>query len=339
MRTEMAENGFNRMVTKIKVLLRHFQETGLVLLRRLPPRRFATVYPDDVFLISYPKSGNTWAQFLVGNLVFEDQPVTFADVNQRIPAFSDMSEKDLLRVPRPRYIKSHEPFHAYYQNVIYIARDPRDVAVSNYHFLVKKKRLPRGFAMGSFVSDFVADRMTDNFGPWADNVVSWLAMGPSRRRFLFLRYEDLLENTLRELCKIAAFLNIEADDARLDRAVQLSTADRMRQLEKDQWKDWEMTKRSRPDIPFVRAAKSGQWAEALSAESVAAIEGAWGPVMQLLGYKLVNDPEKLAVSSEAWRRWEALVRALWPRGLEKESLAVGCQTAKRSLSGTCPQQD
>ena len=314
------------MITKMKVQLRHFQRAGLVLLKRTPPRRFATVFPDDVFLTSYPKSGNTWTQFLVGNLVFQDEPVTFADVNQRIPSFSDMSERELLRVPRPRYIKSHEPFHAYYQNVLYIARDPRDVAVSNYHFLVKKKRLPRDFAIDTFVSDFIADRMTDNFGPWADNVVSWLAMGPSRRRFLFLRYEDLLENTLRELRKIAAFLSMEADDARLERVVQLSTADRMRQLEKEQWKSWDMTRRSRSDIPFVRAAKSGQWADALSAESVAAIEGAWGPVMRLLGYELVNDPEKLSASSEEWRRWEALVSALWPRGLEKEKLTVGFQT-------------
>ena len=31
-----------------------------------------TVFPDDTFLVSYPKSGNTWIRFLIGNLAYED---------------------------------------------------------------------------------------------------------------------------------------------------------------------------------------------------------------------------------------------------------------------------
>ena len=306
-------------------LFRRFRYSVKVFFDRVPPHRYATVYPDDAFLVSYPKSGNTWMRFLVGNLVYPDQPVTLADIERRLGDVDLMPDSKLRCIGRPRYLKSHQIFHPEYDRVVYIVRDPRDVAVSYYFHLLKAKKLVPGLPMDSFVPDFIAERLYLNFGPWAEHVVSWLAMGPSRRRFLFLRYEDLLENTLCELHKVAAFLDIEADDARLERAVQLSTVDRMRQLEKDQWKQWNVTKHGRTDIPFIRAAKSGQWAEALCAESVAAIEGAWGPVMRLLGYKLVNDPETLSASSEAWRRWEALVNTLWPRGLEKEKLTVGCE--------------
>jgi hypothetical protein len=43
-------------------------------------------------------------------------------------------------------------------------------------------------------------------------------------------------------------------------------------------------KSSRPDIPFVRAAKSGQWRSELPPDAVHQIETAWGGLMVELGY-------------------------------------------------------
>ena len=40
-------------------------------------------------------------------------------------------------LPRPRVLKSHESFQPHYPSVIYIVRDPRDVAVSYYHHAMK----------------------------------------------------------------------------------------------------------------------------------------------------------------------------------------------------------
>jgi hypothetical protein len=58
----------------------------------------------------------------------------------------------------------------------------------------------------------------------------------------------------------------------------------MRQLEQKQHGEHKMLKRSRSDIPFVRAATSGQWRAELPPEAVQQIESAWGPVMRELGY-------------------------------------------------------
>src|SRR5438552_14985380 len=42
--------------------------------------RRVEVHPNDVFLVSYPRSGNTWIRFLIGNLAYPDVTVTFANI-------------------------------------------------------------------------------------------------------------------------------------------------------------------------------------------------------------------------------------------------------------------
>lgn len=298
-------------------LLGHLWHSSLVVSGRLAPGRRMTVFPDDVFLISYPKSGNTWLRFLVGNLVYPDKPVTFADVERRVPSVYGLPDRVLRRLPKPRYLKTHEPFHPEYQNLIYVVRDPRDVAVSFYHYLVKIKELSPNSPVDLFVPDFIAEKVYTKFGPWAEHVMGWLAMKVSRKKFLFLRYEDLLSNTSKELLKVATFLGIEAAQERLENVVQQSSVKQMRELEKSQSQMWSTTKRTRKDVPFVREAKSGQWSRILSDDSVAAIERSWGPVMHALGYSLVNDPKVLAASSETWERWQAQVKAVWPNDPSK----------------------
>jgi hypothetical protein len=74
----------------------------------------------------------------------------------------------------------------------------------------------------------------------------------------------------------------------LQRAIELSSPEQMRALEKQQGGSWVLTRETRSDKPFVRSATSGGWKSQLDAESVAAIESEWGHLMQSLGYELVS---------------------------------------------------
>src|SRR5258707_14687106 len=239
--------------------------------------RTLAVRPDDSFIVSYPRSGNTWTRFLVANLIHPEQPATFANIERLIPDWEGMSSRYVKRVPRPRIIKSHEYFDPRYKKVVYIVRDPRDVALSYYDFSRKYRQIEDSYPLTSFVHDFVAGSLSSfDWGTWGENVSSWFYTRNGRTDFLLLRYEDMLSNTAGELGKVARFLGIDATRERLTAAIERSSADRMRNLEATQGDKWVSTKDKRSDIPFVRTASSGLWKEKLPASSIAEIESAWG---------------------------------------------------------------
>jgi len=252
------------------------------------PGRNLAVFPDDVFILSYPKSGNTWTRFLVAHLVHPQESPSFANINRLIPDPEALSKRELHRLPRPRYIKSHQYFDPRYRKIVYVVRDPRDVALSQYHFHRKRRLVPDGDSVENFVVRFVAGS-TSPYGSWGENVAGWLATRYGHPGFLLLRYEDMIAGTTRELAKVAQFLGIEADREWLQECADRCSAAEMRKLEHLQAHLWSSTKDTRQDVPFIREAKPGGWKSGLTQASVVHIEHAWGHLMQFLGYELTTD--------------------------------------------------
>ena len=251
-------------------------------------RNFA-IYPDDTFLVSYPRSGNTWTRFLIANLVYPDKDVSFLNIERLIPDTSSQSNRAMRRTPRPRLIKIHEYFDHRCRKVIYIARDPRDVVLSYYDFQRKYRHFEDGYPLERYVDDCIQGRLSSaGWGTWGENVASWLYTRGKTKGFLLLRYEDMMEDPARELTRVAAFLGIDTDPARIQNAVDKSSANRMREMEKRESGQWVATRNHRQDIPFVRVAKAGGWKEKLPASCVAQIEAAWGDIMRDLGYELTK---------------------------------------------------
>jgi hypothetical protein len=279
-------------IHKIARVVKH---AGRVLTGKQLAGRGLTVFPDDVFIVSYPRSGNTWTRFLISNLIYQDEPTTFANIESRIPEIYFNPDHMMRALPRPRILKSHECFDPRCRQVIYIVRDPRDVAVSFYHHNVKAGNIRDDYPMDDFIPRFIAAEFDTRWGSWEENVRSWLALRHNHPGFMMLRYEEMKKDSAGQLLQIGEFLqkcsfpNLDLSSSKLQQAVELSSSDRMRVLEKEQGTKWVLTKQTRHDKPFVRTASAGAWKSILSAGAVTAIESRWGDTMRSLGYELVSE--------------------------------------------------
>ncbi len=119
--------------------------------------------------------------------------------------------------------------------MIYLVRDGRDVMRSYFKF-----RHGLHQTLSQNFDTFLHPKKEHYPGvTWAKHARDWLnaqdKMESSGGQFLFLRYEDLKEDTLKELARVIDFLGIPTNTDRvrhaMSRAVQLSSKDSMAKIE------------------------------------------------------------------------------------------------------------
>jgi hypothetical protein len=242
-----------------------------------------TVLPTDVFVVSYPRSGNTWLRFLLANALRPERQATFADMGEVVPDIYDETDRALLRRPQPRVLKSHEPYDERYRGVLYAVRDPADVAVSYYHYLIKMRTIPPGYELARFVDSFVRGRL-DDFGTWGEHVSGWLDARGGDDDFVLLRYEDMLERPEEALAATLRLVGADVDEPTRAQAVAWSHADELRRLERETATALPTFRGSRLEDPFIRKARAGAAAEELPPALLAQIAEAWPEAAARVGY-------------------------------------------------------
>jgi hypothetical protein len=195
--------------------------------KTLPRRALQiTVRDDDVFIVSYPRSGNTWMRFLLANLLAPQETITFRNIENFVPDLHK-SAAVLDDWPGRRYIKSHHPCYDRYPRFIYLFRDGRDAVVSYYHYVTEKKAFIGGF------DEFLFSPRAAKFGSWREHVSGALDFAASYPgRVLVLQYERMLERTREFAAKAASFAGIDCDESSLAAAIAKSSFDQLRSIEK-----------------------------------------------------------------------------------------------------------
>jgi Sulfotransferase domain len=192
-----------------------------------PRWHFEVVRPDDVYFVSYPRSGSTWLRYLL-TASFYGSGTDPDSVAATVP---DIHRSDPQRRPGtgPVWVKSHMPAweRPPEARVVYLVRHGLDATVSYHRYLRQRGRLPASTQLDSFllVTDPWPCSWSRHVGPWLDV----LDKQADSSRSIVVRYEDLITAPLNELARVVTFLGVTITSTTgLDEAVSLATRDRMR---------------------------------------------------------------------------------------------------------------
>lgn len=165
---------------------------GIDIIKRLTNRTkkldyIGKIYADDTFIVSYPKSGNTWMRLFLAMYLNQGQALSYDEIEDIIPSVHKSSARVIAERKRPRMIKCHFPDLEQFPKVIYVVRDGRDAMVSYYHYLQELK----GFS-GSFEDFYFSDIHTAT-GKWHWHVGKALeCRARNQHKILIVKYEDML---------------------------------------------------------------------------------------------------------------------------------------------------
>jgi aryl sulfotransferase len=249
---------------------------------------------DDVIIATYAKSGTTWMQQIVAQMLFNGDPdLAVAELSPwmdlRVPP-KDVKLRAVEAQTQRRILKTHLPVDALVfspkAKYVYIARDGRDVLWSMYNHHVNANAAWYGALNDTpgrvgppiepppaDIQQYWRDWMDQDghpFWPFWDNIRGWWQIR-ALPNVLFVHFNNLKRDMPGEMRRIAAFLDIPIDESRWNDILEYCSF------------DW-MKKNAIKTVPlggafwdggaetFINKGVNGRWSDTLTTEDCAAYE-------------------------------------------------------------------
>jgi alcohol sulfotransferase len=257
--------------------------------RRLRGReQYRSLRRADAVVVSFGKSGRTWLRVMISRLYQQ----VYGLPEDTLIGFDNFHNMD-ARVPKVFF--THDNYIGDYtghtdskadfegRKVLLMVRDPRDVAVSQF-FQWKFRMRPEKKALNDYpghgadcdIFDFVMHE-----GGGMPKVIDFMNLWARERHRLrgleVVRYEDLRADPETALSRVAAFLEIPADAARIREAVDYAAFENMKKKEAES--SFRMSggrmapgDKSNPDSYKTRRAKVGGYRDYFEDDQIAAID-------------------------------------------------------------------
>ncbi len=267
-----------------------------------------------IWISSYPKSGNTYVRAFLAHYLFSKNSILDFHLLKKIPKFEkketfnivlnaellndnlnllkyslEVQKKLIQKFDQKKLIfKTHHFFGTLNNHIftdsnntllfIYLVRDPREILVSlaNFNNLSIDKQLEH------FVSDNVLRQAEiETIVNWGLHYRSWKSFKsvPS----LFLRYEDIVQEPLKNFSKLISFLanyiNIEIDNAVIEKTIEITKFDKLQNFENKHG-----FHESPNDVNFFRTGKIDSWKEKLNTNQIKKVEDTFYENMKELKY-------------------------------------------------------
>lgn len=245
---------------------------------------------DDIIIATYAKSGTTWTQQIVAQLLFNgEEGLEVAEMSPwldiRVPP-KDIKLPLVEAQTHRRFIKTHLPVDALVfsekAKYIYIGRDGRDVLWSMYHHHATANAAwydalnntpglvgPPIAPPPASIREYYHGWLDGNGHPWWpfwENIRSWWDIR-HLPNIHFIHFASLKRDMPGEIRRIAAFLDIAIDESKWDRILHHCSFDYMKAhatktvpLAGAFWDGGAQT--------FINKGVNGVWRDVLSAAEV-----------------------------------------------------------------------
>ncbi|KAA0703444.1 Amine sulfotransferase [Triplophysa tibetana] len=222
---------------------------------------------SDIFVVTYPKSGTIWLQQILSLIEVKGDATAINDqlTSERIPWIEVMgNEEKFDSAPSPRIRVTHLQYKFMplglkkkKGKVIYVARNPKDVLVSYFHFHKYATMLETLASIkDTFFEKFMEGNVYGNC--WFEHIKTWHSH-KDEINFLYVTYEDMIKDLGSVVEKISLFLGKTLTPQQVNKVVEHST---FKNMKDNPWANYKMIPSSllnQQHGTFLRKGTIGDW--------------------------------------------------------------------------------